>query len=66
LLSEFKHAVDGAPHEQDPATYSESEFAMPHGYTVPVTPLLAQLAVLDKRGMTERAAQVRAHMRKMA
>lgn len=52
----------GAPHEQDPAQHGRREVVAWEGLTVPVAPLALQLAVAERRGLSERAGRIRAFM----
>jgi hypothetical protein len=61
-LSDVNPAADASPHEQGAAARTRVEHAMWNGFSVPVAPLDLQLAVLERRGLTQRAAKVRAYM----
>lgn len=49
-------------HEQGAAALACLERTTWNGFSVPVSPLGLQLAVLERRGLAERAAKVRCHM----
>ncbi|MGC7870605.1 hypothetical protein ACPUYX_03620 [Desulfosporosinus sp. SYSU MS00001] len=50
------------PHEQGPVAAERIEIVHWHGHEVAVAPLDLQLAVTDRRGLTDRAMKIRAYI----